>query len=141
MDMLAEGIVTLRSKLLSASKIFINPYRGKDFMMFNSLVSNVGLPSATGGIGVYAPNFQEEMLKAGKIGNFFGCEVIDSVVVPAKEVYVLAPADYLGVIAVRTDISVETMKDVNQLADIFAIWEDIAFAIRFCKSIVLINVA
>lgn len=135
MDKLTEGIVTLRSKLLVASKILINPFRGKDFMLFNSTTAG------TGGAGIFAPNFQEQMLKAGKIGNIWGCEVIDTIVVPVKEVYVLAPADYLGVLAVRTDISVETMKDVNQMADVFAIWEDLGFCIRFSKGIVLINIA
>ena len=134
MDKLTEGIVTLRSKLLVASKVFINPFRGKDFMLFNTTTAG------TGGAGIFAPNFQEAMLKAGKIGNIWGVEVIDSVVVPVAQVFVLAPADYLGVLAVRTDISVETMKDVNQMADVFAIWEDLGFLIRFVKGIVLITV-
>lgn len=135
MNKLTEGIVTLRSKLLVASKIFINPFRGKDFMLFNTVTSG------TGGAGIFAPNFQEAMLKAGKIGNIWGCEVIDSVVVPTTEVYVLAPADYIGVLAVRTDISVETMKDVNQMADVFAIWEDLGFVIRYAKGIVRIDIS
>jgi hypothetical protein len=135
MNKLTEGIVTLRSKLLNASKIWINPLRGKDFMLFNT--STAG----TGGAGIFAPNFQDKLLKEGKIGNIWGCEVIDCVVVPAAEVYVLAPSDYIGVIAVRTDLSVETMKDVNQMADIMAIWEDLGFAIRFAKGIVRIDIS
>ena len=133
MDKLAEGIVTLRSKLLNASKVFINPFRGKDFMLFNTIVGG------NGGAGIFAPNYQEKALNAGKIGNMMGVEVIDSVMVPKTEVYVLAPADYIGVVAIRTDISVETMKDANQMADVFAIWEDLGFVIRFVKGIVLIN--
>lgn len=135
MNKLTEGIVTLRSKLLVASKIFINPFRGKDFMLFNTVTSG------TGGAGIFAPNFQEKLLKEGKIGNIWGCEVIDCIIVPSAEVYVLAPADYLGVLAVRTDISVETMKDVNQMADVFAIWEDLGFAVRFAKGIVRIDIS
>jgi len=136
MDKLTEAIVTLRSKLLVASKVFVNPFRGKDFMLFNlSGTAN----TATGGVGIFAPNFQEQLLKAGRIGNIWGCEVIESIVCPARETYVLAPADYLGVLAIRTDISVETMKDVNQMADVFAIWEDLGFLIRFAKGIVLVT--
>ena len=135
MNKLTEGIVTLRSKLLVASKIFINPFRGKDFMLFNTVTSG------TGGAGIFAPNFQEALLKAGKIGNIWGCEVVDSIVVPVAEVLVLAPADYIGVLAVRTDLSVETMKDVNQMADVFAIWEDLGFLVRFCKGIVRIDIS
>lgn len=133
-EKLVEGIVTLRSKLLVASKIWINPIRNQDLMLFNTTVSG------TGGAGIFAPNFQEQALKAGRVGSIWGVEVLESVVVPSDEVYVLAPADYLGVLAVRTDLSVETMKNVMEMADVFAIWEDIGFVIRFAKGIVRINV-
>ena len=134
-EVLVEAIVTLRSKLLTASKIYLNPLRTKDLMLFNTLVGSTG-----GGAGIFAPNFQEQALKAGKVGNIWGTDVLESVIVPTAEVYVLAPAQYLGVLAVRTDVSVETMKDVNQMADIFAIWEDIGFVIRYAKGIVKINI-
>jgi len=133
-EVLVEAIVTLRSKLLTASKIYLNPFRTKDLMLFN-----VGGFASTGS-GIFAPNFQEQALKAGKVGNIWGTEVLESVIVPANKVFVLAPAEYLGVLAVRTDVSVETMKDVNQMADIFAIWEDIGFLIRYAKGIVKINI-
>ena len=71
-------------------------------------------------------------LKAGRVGGIWGVDVLESVVVPTANTYVLAPADYLGVLAVRTDISVETMKDVNQMAlrnlghskSLLKIWEN-----------------
>ena len=136
MEKLVEAIVTLRSKLLVASKIWMNPFTGKDLMLFN-----VGVGVATGGAGIFAPNFQEQLLKAGRTGNIWGCEVIEDIVVPATEVFVLAPADYIGVLAIRTDISVETMKDVNQMADVFAIWEDLGFLVKFVKGIVKITIS
>ena len=58
--------------------------------------------------GIFAPNFQDMALKAGRVGGIWGVDVLESVVVPTANTYVLAPADYLGVLAVRTDISVET---------------------------------
>jgi len=134
-EKLVEGIVTLRSKLLVASKIWLNPFRGKDLMLFNTTISG------TGGAGIFAPNFQEAALKAGRIGSIWGVEVLESIVVPTAECFVLAPADYLGVLAVRTDLSVETLKDVNQMADVFAIWEDLGFVVRFAKGIVKITIA
>ncbi|MFH7835028.1 MAG: HK97-fold major capsid protein [Candidatus Aenigmatarchaeota archaeon] len=134
-ETLVTAITTLRSKLLVASKILLNPLRVKDLMLFNTTISG------TGGAGIFAPNFQEQLLKAGKVGSIWGCEVIDNVVVPANEVYVLAPADYLGVIAVRTDVSIETLRDPNQMGDVFAIWEDVGFAVRYAKGIVRIDVA
>jgi len=135
MDKLTEGIVTLRGKLLVASKIWMNPFRGKDLMLFNTSTAY------TGGAGIFAPNYQEQLLKAGRTGNIWGCEVVEDIVVPVAEVFVLAPADYIGVIAVRTDVSVETMKDVNQFADVFAIWEDLGFVVRYCKGIVRIDIS
>lgn len=133
-ETLTEGIVELRGKLLQASKIYLNPKRVKDLMLFNTTTSG------TGGAGIFAPNFQDQALKSGHVGNIWGTDVLDSIVVPNNEVYVLCPAQYLGVLAVRTDISVETMKDVNQMADVFAIWEDVGFLIRWAKGIVRIDI-
>ena len=129
MEALATGIVTLSSKLLVPSKLWINPFTRKDLILFNTTTSG------TGGAGIFAPNFQDMALKAGRVGGIMGVDVLESVVVPSSECYVLAPADYLGVLAVRTDLSVETMKDVNKMADIFAIWEDVGFLIRYAKGI------
>jgi len=134
-ETLVTAIVTLRSKLLVASKIYLNPLRTADLMLFNTTVSG------TGGAGIFAPNFQDMAMKAGKVGQIWGTDVLESIIVPSAQVFVLAPADYLGVLAVRTDVSVETMKDVNQMADIFAIWEDVGFLIRFAKGIVRIDIA
>jgi hypothetical protein len=131
---LVNGIVQLRARLLVASKIWINPVRNADLMLFNATTSG------TGGAGIFAPNFQEQALKAGRVGSIWGVEVLESIVVPTANCYVLAPADYLGVLAVRTDISVETMKNVMEMADVFAIWEDIGFVIRYAKGIHKITV-
>jgi len=133
-EKLVEAIVTLRSKLLVASKIYLNPLRTKDLMLFNTTVSG------TGGAGIFAPNFQEQAMKAGKVGQIWGTDVLESIIVPSNKVFVLAPAEYLGVLAIRTDISVETMKDVNQMADVFAIWEDVGFTCRYTKGIVKITI-
>lgn len=138
-DKITEAIVTLRSKLLPASKIWVNPFRTKDYMLFNTVGG--GVAAANGGFGIFAPNFQEQLLKAGRVGALWGVEVAESIVVPSAEVFVLAPSDYLGVLAVRTDISVETLKDPNQFADVFAIWEDVGFVIRFAKGIVRIDIS
>ena len=135
MDKYTEAIVTLRAKLESPVKSLMNPFREKDFMLFNQIVAG------TGGAGIFAPNYQEQMLKTGKPGSAFGVEITSSIVIPVDQVYVIAPSDYLGVLAIRTDVSVETLKDVNQFADVFAIWEDLGFGIRFAKGIVRIDVA
>jgi hypothetical protein len=113
----------------------MNPFRSKDLLLFNTTTSG------TGGAGIFAPNYQDQAIKSGKIGSIWGTDVLQSVIVPSNEVYVLAPAEYLGVLAVRTDLSVETMKNVMEMADVFAIWEDIGFVIRWAKGIVRIDIA
>src|SRR5208282_627659 len=102
MSTLVNMIVTMRSKLLVASKIFMNPTREADLMLFNTTAG------VNGGNGIFAPNFQDQALKAGRVGSIWGVEVLEDIIVPSNLVYVLAPADYLGVLAVRTDVSVET---------------------------------
>jgi hypothetical protein len=134
-ETLVNAIVTLRSKLVPCSKIFLNPLRSADLMLFNTVIGSAG------GAGIFAPNFQDQALKAGRVGNIWGVEVLEDIIVPSAQVYVLAPADYLGVLAVRTDLSVETLKDSNKFADVFAIWEDVGFVIRFAKGIVQITVS
>ena len=133
MDKFTEGIVTLRAKLEATGKALMNPFREKDFMLFNQIVAG------SGGAGIFAPNFQEQMIKSGKVGQAFGVEIMTSIVVPTDQVYILAPSDYIGVLAIRTDLQVETLKDANNFADVFAIWADLGFLIRYAKGIVRID--
>ena len=99
--------------------------------------------SAAGGsgTGIYSPYVQEQILKSGRLGLIWGTEIIESDRVNEKSVYVIAPAEYVGVMAIRTDVSVETMKDVNQFADIFVIWEDVGFLCRYSRGILKIALA
>jgi len=134
LEILIRAITTLRSKLVPVSKIFMNPLRMSDVVMFNYSVAG------TGGFGIFAPNLQEQAIKAGRMGTIFNCEVVESIVVPSSEVYVLTAADYLGVLAVRTDITVATLKDPNQFGDVFTIWEDIGMVLRWVKGIARIDI-
>lgn len=131
----AQAIVTLRQFRQIPAKILMNPLRHKDVMLYNV--------SATGGsgTGIYSPYVQEQLLKAGRLGMIWGTEIVESDRVETQKVYVMAPPEYVGVMAIRTDLSVETMKDVNQFADIFAIWEDVGFLVRYSRGIIRIDVA
>lgn len=132
---LAQAIVTLRQFRQIPAKVFMNPFRHKDVMLYN-----VSLTGGSG-TGIYSPYVQEQLLKAGRLGMIWGTEIIESDRVETAKVYVLAPAEYVGVMAIRTDLSVETMKDVNQFADIFAIWEDVGFLVRYSRGIIRIDVS
>jgi len=133
---IARAIGTLRSKLMPVGACFINPIRVADFLLFNVSSSVTG----EGGYGIFAPSIQEETLRTGLVGEIFGIPMVDSVVVPNNLIYVLAPKEYLGKMAIRSDVEVRYLSDANKSGDVFNIWEDVAFLIRFAKGIVKITV-
>jgi len=133
--------------ITGALKLYINPSRMADIKLFN-----FGGPG-TGGNGYFAPEFQDMILRKGMQGAFMGTEIYQDLVVPrsvslsidslvgaasgSENVigYVLGPAEFVGVEAIRTDLTIETQKMVAQLADQFAGWSDSGFFIRFVKAI------
>lgn len=132
--------------ITGALKLYINPARMADIKLFN--FGGVG----TGGNGYFAPEFQDMILRKGMQGTFMGCEIYQDLVVPktvslasdslvsgspAESVigYILGPAEFVGVEAIRTDLTIETQKMVAQLADQFAGWSDSGYFIRFVKAI------
>ena len=132
---IAKAIGKLRGKLLPVGCIWINPERLTDFLLFN-----VSLTGANGGYGIFAPAIQEEALRTGLVGEVFGVPMYDSIVVPLDTVFVFAPKEYLGKLAIRTDIDVRFLSDANKAGDVFNIWEDIGMLIRYAKGIVKITI-
>ena len=149
-EQLANGVAGFGARMVEgAKKLWINPQRSADLVLFN-----VG--ATTGGLGFFAPNTQDMLLKKGYAGDILGMEVVTDIVVPYLDSnvfvdsklgaslggnykedvqgYLLGPAEYVGVIAIRTDLSVETMKDANRFADVFAGWQDIGMFIRWTKA-------
>ncbi len=142
---LANGVAGFGARLVEgAKKLWINPARQADLLLFN-----IG---AAAGLGFFAPNIQEALLKKGYAGDILGMEVVTDIVVPYLDSavasdslgavattenvmgYILGPAEYVGVIAIRTDLTVETMKDANRFADVFALWADLGMYIRWVKA-------
>lgn len=130
---IAQAIARMRQFRQVPSKIFMNPVRMQDVLLFN-----VNLAGG-GGTGIFSPYVQEQVLKAGRLGLIWGAEILESDRVPEKKVWVLAPPEYVGVMAIRTDISVETLKDVNHFADVFVIWEDLGFLCRYSRGVIQIS--
>jgi len=146
-DQVATAVANFGSRLIRGpKKLYINPQRQADLVLFN--FGGVG----QGGNGFFAPNTQEILLNKGNIGNWLGCEVYEDIVVPpsislaidslgniggSENVigYILGPAEFVGVQAIRTDLVIETMKDATRFADVFAGWMDLGFYIRFVKAI------
>ena len=131
---LAQAIAKMRQFRQVPAKIFMNPLRMQDVMLFN--VNLLG----GGGTGIFSPYVQEQVLKAGRLGLLWGAEILESDRVPEKKVWLLAPPEYVGVMAIRTDISVETLKDVNQFGDVFVIWEDIGYLVRYSRGMIQITI-
>jgi hypothetical protein len=133
---MAKAIGKLRGKLLPIGATFINPERLTDFLMFNVSPGALG----QGGYGIFAPSIQEETLRTGLVGEIFGVPMIDSIVVPIDEVYVVAPKEYLGKMAIRSDVEVRFLSDANKSGDVFNIWEDVGMLMRYAKGIVQITI-
>jgi len=147
-DQVAQAVANFGSRLIKGSKkLWINPSREADITLFNFTG-----PGGNGGDGFFAPNTQEILLQKGNIGNWIGTEVYADIVVPRNDInapiasdpggagekvigYVLGPAEYVGLMAIRTDLSIETLKDATRFADVFAGWMDVGFYIRWTKAI------
>jgi hypothetical protein len=136
---IATAIGTLRGKLLPASVMLLNPARLTDLLLFNVAIVGGNLATA-GGFGIFAPAVQEEVWKSGYLGECFGVPCYDSIVVPMTEAYVLAPKEYLGKLAIRTDVQVKTLSDPKYMGDVFMSWEDIGFVARYIKGICRIDI-
>jgi hypothetical protein len=123
-------------------KMWINPLRGADLKTFNLAPGGVA-----GGLGFFVPNMQEALLNKHNTATFMGMDVYEDVVVPYLDSgvanstggtenimgYLIGPAEYTGILVIRTDLVIETMKDINRYADVFAGWMDLAFYSRWVK--------
>jgi hypothetical protein len=148
LDQLATGISNFGDRLIDGpKKLWIAPSRMADLITFN--FAGAGNP---GGQGYFAPNTQEILLQKGFIGSIMGAEVFRDIVVPKLDTgvttdskagtgsedimgYLLGPADLLGLLAIRTDLSIETLKDATRFADVFAGWMDSGYFIRWVKAL------
>jgi hypothetical protein len=119
--------------------MLVNPKRLTDLLLFNVAVMGGNL-TTSGGFGIFAPTMQEEFFKKGQLGEMFGVPVFDSVVIPMTEAYVVAPKEYLGKLAIRADVQVESISDPRIFGDVYAVFENIAFVARYVKGITRIEI-
>lgn len=149
LDQLATAVANFGDRLADGpKKLWIAPSRMADLMTFN-----FAGPGNPGGQGYFAPNTQEVLMQKGFIGSIMGMEVFRDIVVPKLDVgvlsdskdaasatedimgYILGPAELLGLLAIRTDLSIETLKDATRFADVFAGWMDSGYFIRWVKAL------
>lgn len=149
--LLLEEVASAMSYMLEArlqpTKLVINPRQQKNLLMLNTAMSSQPL---------FMAEQSNENMKKGIMGKVWNISILNvpngesyeyrnsngetviediQIIDPAKA-YLLSDAEKVGVMAIRTDLTVETQKMVQQFSDIFAIWEDLGFLIKYTKGIV-----
>ena len=142
-DQLAIGQAGFGARLQGGpQKLVINPYRKADLAL---------LPLNTGsGLSFFVPEYSDDMIRKHFMGTVLGMNVFEDILVPTLDTnvyvdsilqttteniqgYITAPNDTVGVCMIRTDLSIETMKDVNRFADVFGVWMDTGFVVVWVK--------
>lgn len=145
-DQLAIGTANFGQRLINGpKKLYINPGRQADLVLFNYA------GPGTGGNGFFAPSLIEELLRKANIGTFLGNDVYGDVLVPMTQNtnidsrnsgagtenvigYLVGPPEYTGVKVIRTDMIMESQKDLALYADRLAAWMDLGFYSRWSKA-------
>lgn len=100
---------------LIGAKIVVHPQRYKDIR--------------TWGKDFYDEATQRDILMTGLYGHLYSADIHVSTMVPKNAVYVLAPAQFVGAIPVRQDITVLPADDPKRLRLGWVIYEEVGFAV------------
>lgn len=103
--------------------------------------------TGTSTANIYAPATQDELIRKGVKGDILGMEVLTipkrqdgSSIISEDAVYVLGPAELVGVMAIRADLEVKTQPAVLQQADVIAYIEYVGWLCRYSKAIQKISI-
>jgi hypothetical protein len=61
--------------------------------------------------------------------------ITDIPIIDSDYSYIVTDPEKVGVFMIRTDLTVETQKMVKEFSDIFGLWEDVGFCIKYTKGI------
>jgi hypothetical protein len=111
-------------------KVLLNPETESDLLL---LTTKSGQP-------LYLPTTQEEQWRQGRAGIVWGMEVIECDLIDPQYAYVVGPQEYVGVMAIRTELTAETEKSTRDFGDIFLYWEDVGFLVKYAKGIIRIKI-
>lgn len=149
--LLLEEVAKAMSYMLEArmqpTKLVINPRQQAYLLMLNTGMTSQPL---------FMAEQSNENMKKGIMGKVWNVAVLnvpngesfeyrnangetvieDIQIIDPSKAYLLSDAEKVGVMAIRTDLTVETQKMVEKFSDIFGIWEDLGFLIRYTKGIV-----
>lgn len=112
---------------LIGAKIIVPPQRYKDFRGW--------------GTEVYDQATQRDILATGLYGHLFTADIHVSTMVPKNAVYVLAPAQFVGAMPVRQDITVLPADDPRRLRLGWVVYEEIGVAVINDYAIARVTVA
>ena len=140
-DKLALAKAVVSSNLRTpAVRVVMSDVRAADLAV---LQASTGSDTTT----IFAPAMQDELLKKGVQGNILGMEVITipkrqdgTSIISDNSVYVLGPAELVGVMAIRADLEVRTQPAVLQNSDIINFTEYLGWLVRYSKGIQKITI-
>lgn len=150
-EQVANGIAYMWEARIQPQTLVINPRRQANLLMLNS---------AKAATPLFMAEQSNENMKKGIVGKLWdikvlnvpngesfayrdntGKEVIEDLqIVSPNAAYIISDPDKVGVMAIRTDLSVETQKMVEQFSDVFAIWEDLGFLVRYTKGMMKLGI-
>ena len=143
LDKIAEAAAVVEDNSRGAAvRILMSSKRAADLAVLQSStgVSTYG--------NVFAPATQDELIKRGVKGDILGLEIITipkrqdgSSIISSDAVYVLGPAELVGVMAIRADLEVRTQPALLQMSDIISYTEYVGYLIRYSKAIQKIVIA
>jgi hypothetical protein len=100
---------------LIGAKIVVPPARYKDFRGW--------------GPDVYDQATQRDILQTGLYGHLFTADIHLSTMVPKNCVYIMAPAQFVGAMPIRQDITVLPADDTRKLRLGWVVYEELGFAV------------
>jgi hypothetical protein len=148
-DQLIKATANFGARLITGpKKLIINPSRRADIVLFNTNMAG------TGGNGFFVPEIQTELMQMNRSAgmDFLGNEILEDVLMPAtislpidslgitsnanENVIgiMVGPPEFCGVKVIRTDLVLESQKDLSLFADKIAGWMDVGFYSRWGKA-------
>lgn len=144
LEQVASGIAFMSEARINPNKLIINPRKQKDLLMLHS--NEAATP-------LFMAEQSNENMKKGIVGkvwnltvlnvpngesfsyrNSDGKDVIEDIqIINPNAGYIVSDPEKVGVMAIRTDLTVETQKMIADLADTMVIWEDLGFLVKYTK--------
>ena len=143
----------LIDKLAYAKGVIANNLRTNAVrvLMSETRAADLAVPQASGvstPLALFAPATQDDILAKGIQGTILGLDIVTvpkrqdgSSIINDNYVYVLGPAELVGVMAIRAELEVKTQPAVLQNADIVEFYCEEGWCIRYSKGVQRIRIA